>query len=68
MTVLTRQDLDKLHCAVPGCQCTGKPLVFMGECHPHGGQLVAYHDGVLEVRCRECDTFVASVLVAAGLN
>lgn len=68
---LTRAQLDELKCTDPKCAMgQDHPVVLKPRCHPQAGQRVAYNSrvGMLEVSCCECDSFIASVVVARPLN
>ncbi len=64
---VTRVILDAETCADPDCQAphgTKTPLFLHGACHPTVPTWAVYEDGVMTMRCAECDTFVMSFLVA----
>jgi hypothetical protein len=65
MNLLTRKELDEATCQSPGCthQDHG-PLHLHSRCHPSAGTRVAYAQGILTIRCRKCEAFIAQVLVA----
>ena len=65
--ILTREDLDGKSCAMPGCTHERHPegLYLHAVCHPRAPLDVAYHEGVLTVRCDRCDAHVATIAVAS---
>jgi hypothetical protein len=60
---LTRMELDLLTCQVPGCSHTDhQGLLLKGRCHRHASTIVRlWGDGVAEVRCKVCNSFIGSV-------
>lgn len=71
---LTRAELDRLTCQTPGCAHDHHDgLVLNSRCHTRKPTFVRYWgDGVVEVRCRICNGFVASIALdgtsAAHMN
>jgi hypothetical protein len=67
MEILMREDLDGEQCMVPGCSHIGHPegLYMHAMCHQTAKLDVAYHDGVLTLRCGRCLNRVAIIAVAA---
>lgn len=66
---LTRRDLDKAQCSVPGCDHTahaGEGLFLSARCHPMAPLRVFYRDGVLECACAECGEHIVNIVVAQG--
>jgi hypothetical protein len=63
--VLTREDLDRRTCDVPGCTETHGPLWLHGSCHPNGTLSANYHKGVLTLICAVCGTVVTRMKVAS---
>lgn len=59
--LLTRSDLDQCECNV--CQ-RPLPIKLSPACHPDDGVYVHYHKGVLVLKCKCCEAFVCSILVA----
>lgn len=63
--LLYRQDMDRLQCGVPGCTDQHEGPVFLhAKCHMGAGTRVSYRFGILDVRCRKCESLVAQVAVA----
>jgi hypothetical protein len=66
LRVLTRQELDRQTCGVPGCtheSHAGSELYMHPRCHAGQGLEVCYLEGKLLVMCRVCKKPVASVEV-----
>lgn len=61
---LTRADLDLMRCAAPDCGCGGE-LWFHSACHPEIPAWAVYDDGMITLRCAECDTAIAEIVVAS---
>jgi len=61
--VLYKEDLDDMTCTCgkPACE---DPIVFHGRCHPRAKTWCYYFDGMLTVRCADCDKVVTEVAVA----
>jgi hypothetical protein len=60
----TRRDLDRLGCTEPRCDCGVGDFWFAPRCHPDAGLEARYWKGELELTCRECEAFVATIAVA----
>jgi hypothetical protein len=67
---MTRQQLDVMQCKRADCTETHGPLNLLPMCHPQAGNRVIYDrtDGTMTFYCHECEMFIASVVVAAGMN
>jgi hypothetical protein len=67
---MTKIELDRLQCKTPGCNEAHGPLNLRPLCHPHAGNQVVYDrsDGTMTFSCHACQTFIASVVVAAGVH
>ena len=68
MTPLSRVELDKLVCSIPGCKEPHGhgPLFLHAVCHPKQPQFVRYcFGGILELRCAVCQLATAEILIAA---
>lgn len=63
---LTREQLDKMTCSVPGCAHETHPLVLHGRCHPKSPQSVrmSIDERALEVSCKSCGAFISLLAVA----
>lgn len=61
---MTREALDGMQCATPGCTEPHGPLVMHSRCHPKSPTWVTYADGVMTVSCAKCDTMIIEVAVA----
>lgn len=63
---VTREDLDKMACAAPGCAHDGHgPLYVHANCHPSEPPWASYIDGELTVVCSVCRAPVIVIAVAA---
>jgi ribosomal protein S27E len=63
---LTREDLDALECASPGCTAPQPHARITGQCHPGYPVHVVYSDGVLLIDCAVCGETVAAITVGAA--
>lgn len=65
-----QEDLDKLRCVNPGCNCDQNVLIFSAACHPEGGVEVVYvrDKGCLALYCRECGKPIKAIAVAAKVR
>lgn len=63
---LTRRDLDRGVCMVPGCDHTDHDGLFLhGRCHISAPTTCEYRrEGVLRVTCSACGKLVAEIAVA----
>jgi hypothetical protein len=64
---LTRHQLDRAKCAVPGCTHEDHRLLyFVARCHPSAKVHAAYDlvAGVMQVTCGKCKRPVATIKVA----
>jgi hypothetical protein len=71
MTLLTRQDLDRMMiegcdaCKREGTECQSHEGVFLhGKCHPDAGAWVEYKDGRVRLLCGSCGFEIVQVKVA----
>lgn len=66
MQGLTRVELDKARCQVPGCNHRhhGAGLAIHGRCHPTARMEVWYADGLLTFHCGRCLQVVTVIAVA----
>lgn len=66
--MLTRQQLDKMKCQKPGCNCNSRTIFFDQDCHPGSGSIISYDKdtGNLVIQCWECETVIDEVSVGAG--
>ena len=63
--VLSRVELDKAQCTVPGCSHQDHDSLFLNaRCHPRQGTEVEYREGILYIRCQVCKEMVTEILVA----
>ena len=64
---LTRSNLDKLTCQVPGCTHERhEGLVLRGRCHIKSPSTARYWaGGVIEISCLKCDQGVAEIALDA---
>lgn len=64
---LTQADLAGATCQSPGCAHTGEqPLFLHARCHLYAPTQANYLNGVLTLRCAECDALVAQFEIAKG--
>lgn len=65
MTILYKEDLDKLKCGKPGCNCDA--FVMNQQCHPDEGVRSIYYvaTGCLHLFCVMCRAEIAVIRVAA---
>ena len=61
---LTKERLDQMKCATPGCKCGGHDgFFFQGRCHG-SDRVTVFHDaGILTVQCAECGRTIAEIEV-----
>lgn len=64
---LTRQRLDTMQCAGPGCTEKHGALWFHGVCHPSAPTRARYESGVVTISCFTCKKVVVEIAVAAVL-
>jgi hypothetical protein len=67
MRALTRAELDRAQCAVPGCTHRDHPVMFLNQrCHTGVGVQAIYlrGPGVLVIQCRRCEALVVNVAIA----
>jgi hypothetical protein len=67
MGALTRFDLDREQCRVPGCDTPHPhPLAFRSKCHPMNRGVIVQYDartGLLSLHCATCDAPITRVAV-----
>jgi hypothetical protein len=63
---LTRSDLEKVRCSNPDCAGDHSVIFLHPHCHPEASTWASFNKntGALTLECAECETLVASVLVA----
>jgi hypothetical protein len=65
---LTKERMDELHCARPGCDHKGHEGLWMhSACHPDVPLWALYENGELRLECAECHQMVVTVQVAGEL-
>lgn len=63
--MLYLEDLARLKCSTPGCDCAGVMWVH-SKCHPGAPKEVSMHpDGVVEVYCAICKSYIVSFAIAS---
>lgn len=63
--MLTRKDLDSLHCGIPNCTHEDhEPMYLHGRCHIASYVEVSYFNGSIKVACAECKKVIAIIKVA----
>lgn len=65
--MLTRHDLDRARCAMPGCQHEDhRELYLHARCHPRAGTIARYDmvKGSITILCHKCEKLVAEIAVA----
>lgn len=66
--ILSRVELDKAQCAMPGCTHEDHESLFLhSRCHPKQGTEVEYKKGILYIRCQVCKKTVTEILVATAV-
>lgn len=63
--IMNKEFLDKAKCTCGAEGCTGNIEVMRSKCHPDKGIHVAYRQGVMVLKCKECDQFIGAVQVAS---
>lgn len=63
--LLTKLELDRMHCTTPGCNCGGESVVLTAGCHRGAGTEAEYREGILNLRCERCKGIFASIAVQA---
>lgn len=64
---LTREELDRMRCQNPGCNCGGE-LFLHPRCHPQDGVEVMYHKGLMHIRCNTCKSAIQSFEIASSVR
>lgn len=62
---MTREDLDRLGCAIPGCDCESSVVYFHCKDHPGAKIEVSYRaeNGVVRVGCMICKRAIISLAI-----
>lgn len=70
--MVTRETLDRMQCAAPGCDHTAhdSEMYFHARCHPAAGIEASYNRdlGSLRLACTACGKTVVEVAVARKGN
>lgn len=67
---LTREVLDLMGCGHPEHvgdrrQPCDEPLYLHSRCHPEHGTRNSYTNGILTIKCRECEAMICQIVVGS---
>ena len=61
---MTRQRIDALTCDGCGEDHNHEEMFFHSRCHPGAPTWAVYEDGVVVIKCADCDEVVVAIKVA----
>jgi hypothetical protein len=62
---LTKDDLERMECQIPGCKHESHEFVLHSRCHYRTPTWTSYQNGVLTITCSLCHKVVAEIAVMA---